>query len=235
MGGPTWGPARPTGGYKDRGSPACTWAAPALKWMSPNFLVTSGNGALALGLSSPSVHQGSHLSPLTPLQRSPPTGGLAPYSLLAAQPPQPRDKLTPALAGPAPRARNQARLRGPGGRGRRASPRTSRPSWLFVSVTSSVFKARPAAAALSGSPFLCLRAPPPLAPPPTGRAARREIHWPGLSRPCARSQAAPRLVCQPLRPDYLETPISKRHLNSDVNELIRCVNELKATQIKLMQ
>lgn len=43
------------------------------------------------------------------------------------------------------------------------------------------------------------------------------------------------LVCQPLHPDYLETPISKRHLNSDVNELIRCVNELKATQIKLMQ
>lgn len=40
---------------------------------------------------------------------------------------------------------------------------------------------------------------------------------------------------QPLHPHYLETPISKRHLNSDVNELIRCVNELKATQIKLMQ
>lgn len=38
-----------------------------------------------------------------------------------------------------------------------------------------------------------------------------------------------------LHPDYLETPISKRHLNSDVNVLIRSVNELKATQIKLMQ
>lgn len=36
-------------------------------------------------------------------------------------------------------------------------------------------------------------------------------------------------------PDYQETPISKRHLNSDVNVLIRSVNELKATQIKLMQ
>lgn len=38
-----------------------------------------------------------------------------------------------------------------------------------------------------------------------------------------------------LHPDYLETPISKRHLNGDVNVLIRSVNELKAAQIKLMQ
>lgn len=38
-----------------------------------------------------------------------------------------------------------------------------------------------------------------------------------------------------LHPDYQETPISKRHLNSDVNVLIRSVNELKAAQIKLMQ
>lgn len=112
----------------------------------------------------------------------------------------------------------------------RAPPRA-----VFVFITDSIFKTLPAAAGARGLPLPLSRLPPPA----------RLLHKPRDSAgkfislvspsPAQRSQAAPRLMCQPLHPDYLETPISKRHLNSDVNELIRCVNELKATQIKLMQ
>lgn len=46
---------------------------------------------------------------------------------------------------------------------------------LFVFITNSIFKTRPAAAELSGSPFLCLqRSPPPLAPPLTNPAILME-------------------------------------------------------------
>lgn len=57
------GPTELTGCHGYGCSPACTWAVPALNWMSPNSPATSGNSALALGFRSQSVHEGD--SPAT--------------------------------------------------------------------------------------------------------------------------------------------------------------------------
>lgn len=143
----------------------------------------------------------------------------------ASRTPHPQGRLArPPLPGPAASA--QAALTpawprppGPGdGPGRAREPAAAGAAACappLVFVTDSVFKARPGAAARG--PFLCLgsarrlRRPPPR--PPSQAAPRR----------------AGRCVLIIWRRQF------QRHLNSDVNELIRCVNELKAAQIKLMQ
>lgn len=82
------GPTRLTGCHGYGCSPACTWAVPALNWMSPNSPVTSGNSALA-GASAPHLFtKGSHLNPPdSPAAQFPAQGSLTPL-------------FAPGLAGP---------------------------------------------------------------------------------------------------------------------------------------
>lgn len=221
------------------------WAAPAFPMDVPKLPCDLGQPCTLLASAPHLFNKGSHHALGTPLQFKPtvaalrqadPDTGLASASVQGTGQ-ELRDRVGRGGVGWGPAGRGGAGLSWRAG-GRSLAPRTVGPHRrLFVFISNSIFKTRPAAAELSGSPFLCLhRSPPPLAPrTSSNKPCDSDGKFISLSLPFPRSQAAPRLMCQPLHPDYLETPISKRHLNSDVNELIRCVNELKATQIKLMR
>lgn len=173
------GPSGPPTGHPGCScSPACTWAVPALNYMSPTSPVTSGDTAPGLSLGCPSVHPGvtpKHQD-LPPAPSPPPPTAGRPQR---APGPRPVLKLTltpawPGLSGALrtrPALGNKRLWEGGGCADHRAHPIPPR---LFVFVTNSIFKTRPAAAELSGSPFLCLCPPLRPSPPLTNRAILME-------------------------------------------------------------
>lgn len=177
------------------------WLLPSMHWAAPGSPVDVPKlplqpwAILHLALASAPhlFHKGSHLRP----GDSPPVQAHScGFALHGASPPS--IKLTLTLAWPASPSRVPTGKQGTGwggadtrggagGHGGRARPGGGRqhPSpahctvlphrRLFVFITNSIFKTRPAAAELSGSPFLCLqRSPPPLAPPLTNPAILME-------------------------------------------------------------